>query len=329
VPHEIAEERAEVERLRVVSPVAPGAHGLRARLQHAAAWPLATAQQSFNDALLRLLDRLSARIDSVAARAAEAERRTVDLGERLLRLERRPPGAAASTVAAQPSATALPDYFAFESRLRGSTSEIRERQRPYVQRLLGHGPVLDLGCGRGELLALLRDAGVEARGIDADADMVAFARGEGLAVEQADAHAGLSAFADGSLGAVTALQLVEHLPPRDLVLLLELAHAKLREGGLLILETINPVSPLALRNYFADLTHAQPLVAETLELLVREAGFRETETLFLNPPEGSLAEVPLPAGAEWDAARAALARNRRAIAEQLFAPLDYAVVALA
>ena len=49
-------------------------------------------------------------------------------------------------------------------------------------------------------------------------------------------------------------------------------------------ETINPLSPLALRNYFADLTHAQPLVPETLALLARQAGFAEVETRFLNEP---------------------------------------------
>ena len=91
-------------------------------------------------------------------------------------------------MAPQPRAAALPDYFAFESRLRGSTGEVRDRQRPYVERLREHAPVLDLGCGRGELLALLREAGIEARGADANADMVAFARAEGLEVEQATAH---------------------------------------------------------------------------------------------------------------------------------------------
>src|ERR671928_189476 len=107
------------------------------------------------------------------------------LEERLTRVERRPAGAAPATVAAQPAAAALPDYFAFEARMRGRSEEIRERQRAYVEDLREAAPVLDVGCGRGELVGLLREAGIEARGVDADADMVAFARGEGLPVEQA------------------------------------------------------------------------------------------------------------------------------------------------
>src|SRR5438445_404478 len=103
-----------------------------------------------------------------------------------------------------------------------------ERQRAYGDGLREAAPVLDVGCGRGEFLALLREAGVEARGVDADADMVAFARGEGLDVEQGDALAALAALADGSLGGIFLAQVVEHLPPTVLVRLLELAHAKLR-----------------------------------------------------------------------------------------------------
>lgn len=304
------ERREDAERLRSPSPVAPEARGLRRRLQFAATAPFAAAQERFNDALLKLFDALSSRVDETGDRLRAAERRAAELEERLLRLERRPAHPVAGTVAAQPAASALPDYFGFEARMRGVFEDVRERQHAYVERLRDHAPALDLGCGRGELLSLLRDVGVEASGVDANADMVAYARAEGLEVEQADVRDALAARADGSLGAITALQLVEHLPPAYLVSLLELAHAKLRAGGLLVVETINPVTPAALRNYFADLTHAQPLVAETLELLVRGAGFGETETIFLNavvPPEGVQPDV----------------------AEQLFAPLDYAIVAVA
>jgi SAM-dependent methyltransferase len=192
--------------------------------------------------------------------------------------------------------------------MRGSTVEVRARQAVYVQEFRDAAPVLDVGCGRGEFLQLLGEAGIEARGVDADADMVAYARGEGLSVEQADALAHLDALPDGSLGGVFAAQVVEHLPPAALVRLLELAAAKLRPGGLLVAETINPLSPLALRNYFADLTHAQPLVPETLALLVRGAGFVQVETRFLNAP-------------------AAPEELEPRAAEILFAPLDYAIVA--
>jgi SAM-dependent methyltransferase len=302
--------------------------------------PLAYEQRMFNDAALKLIDALyeeidrgdkadtglntridvqaqrldearyalSERVDEEAASLERAARLLGEVEERLTRAERRTDGGMPRTVAPQPAATAFPDYFAFESKMRGRTESVQERQRVYVDDFRDAAPVLDVGCGRGELLALLKDAGVEARGVDADSDMVAFARGEGLNVEQADAVSYLESLEDGSLGGIFMGQVVEHLPPAMLVRTLELSAQKLREGGLLIAETINPLSPLALRNYFADLTHSQPLVPETLAVLARQVGFSQVETRFLNPPDRVEGVAP-------------------EVADILFAPLDYAIIA--
>jgi SAM-dependent methyltransferase len=270
--------------------------------------PLAAEQRVFNDAVLKLVDGMLEELDRAKTASESAAGSLAELEERLARAERRDRGTAPTTVAAQPVAASVPDYFAFETKMRGSTMDVRERQRVYVADFRDAAPVLDVGCGRGELLGLLREAGVEARGLDADSDMVAYARGEGLEVEHADALAHLEGLPDGSLGGIFAGQVVEHLPPAALFRLLELAARKLRSGGVLVAETINPLSPLALRSYFADLTHAQPLVPETLALLARQAGFREVETRFLNAP------------------RHAEDVDER-IREILFAPLDYAIIA--
>jgi SAM-dependent methyltransferase len=247
--------------------------------------PFAAEQRRFNAAVLRLVDALSERVEA---------------------------GAPALLAPAL-----MPDYFAFESRMRGSTESIRDRQRPYVDDFREAAPVLDVGCGRGEFLVLLREAGIEGRGVDLDADMVAYARGEGLEVELADAVEHLQGLEDGSLGGIFAAQLVEHLPAPTLVRLLELAAVKLRPAGVLVAETINPLSPLALRNYYADLTHAQPLVPETLELLARQAGFGSVEMRYLNAPKERLVEPDDPV----------IAANVSRLNELLFGPLDYAIVA--
>jgi SAM-dependent methyltransferase len=295
--------------------------------------PLALEQRRFNAAVLKLVDalseradaglgRLEGRLDELHPRVEAQERRAGEFEERLTRLERRErssvPRTASSSAPAEPrDQVVFPDYFAYESRMRGGTDLVREKQRGYVEDFRGAAPVLDLGCGRGEFLSLLREAGIEAKGVDVDADMVAYARGEGLEVEHTGAVEYLEGLPDGSLGGVFAAQLLEHLPAATVVRLLELAAAKLRPGGLLVAETINPLSPLALRNYFADLTHAQPLVPETLELLARQAGFASVETRFLNEPEEKLAEPADPT----------IAANVRRLNELLFAPLDYAIVA--
>ena len=302
----------------------PGARGLVAyavkkALRPFLRWyvePMAAEQRAYNDALLKLVDDLSERADRAQAGEQDARRALAELGERLVRIERRPAGGSsapvpAQTVAAQPAAAAFPDYFAYEARMRGSTESVRAKQQVYVDDFRDHAPVLDVGCGRGELLRLLREAGVEARGVDADADMVAYARGEGLDVAHGDALAYLAGLADGSLGGIFAGQVVEHLPAPALLRLLELSAQKLRSGGLFVAETINPLSPLALRSYFADLTHAQPLVPETLALLAKQAGFREVTTRFLNAPF----------------AQAEVGGVDERVREILFAPLDYAILA--
>src|SRR5881396_2808375 len=220
---EFAATRALAERFWPVTAereAGGGAKGLVKRvLRKFMRWyvePLAADQRVFNDSVLKLVDALSERADAATAGREQAERIVRELEERLTRLERRAPsGGGASqvapTVAAQPAAASVPDYFAFESRMRGSVEAIRERQRRYVDDFRDQAPVLDIGCGRGELLGLLREAAVGARGIDADADMVAFARGEGLEVEQADLVEYLQGTDDAALGGIFMGQVVEHL----------------------------------------------------------------------------------------------------------------------
>jgi SAM-dependent methyltransferase len=292
--------------------------------------PLADAQRDFNDVTLKLVDDLHGQVET-----GLDERRVEELEERVLRLERvermaerREPGtyrAGNQEPRPQPEL----DYFAFEARMRGSTGDVRARQQPYVEDFRDAAPVLDVGCGRGEFLILLREAGIEARGVDRDADMVAFCRAEGLDVSHSDAVAYLADLGDESLGGVFAAQLVEHLRTPSLVRFLELAAAKLRPGGVLVAETVNPLALGALKNYFADLTHAQPLVPETLVLLVRHAGFRHADVRFLNepPPEERLRPVELPPEAAFDDARIALAANVARLNDVIFGPQDYALVA--
>jgi len=318
--------------------------------------PVAADQRTFNAIALRLVDALSEATDAAHGKAAElgetlaaAERqghalemrlealetRLEEHDDRMLRLERRPataqPRPSAETAPAEPipSQQAGLDYFAFETRMRGPQKLVRERQRHYVEDFRGAEPVLDVGCGRGEFLSLLEEEGIEARGVDLDADMAAFCREQGLAVEHADGLSYLSGLEEGLLGGIFAAQFVEHLPPARLAGFLDLAASRLRPKGVLVLETINPLSLFALRNYFADLTHTQLLVPETLTLLVRQAGFAEAETRFLNePPEEQLLEpVRLPGEASFDAARRALDANRSKLNQIIFGPQDYALVA--
>jgi FkbM family methyltransferase len=268
--------------------------------------PLTAYQREVDEQLVRQIDRLSRVVDGhdglsrpelrlAAARAAELaatrhpaapEDESVDA--RLTRLEQRFPPALRlmpleefETVAGavegyrQPWTGPPPEdpYFEFERVFRGSESVISERQRRYLPIIGQRMPVLDIGCGRGEFLELLRSAGLEASGVDVDPVMVARSRSKGLDVVEGDGVAHLEGLPDNSLGVVFAAQVIEHLPYERLLTLLRAAQAKLRPGGMLVLETVNPHSQFALRHFWVDPTHKHPLYPEVVLTFCRLTGF--------------------------------------------------------
>ena len=169
-------------------------------------------------------------------------------------------------------------YRDFEDRFRGSIDEIREKQRVHVPVFAGASDVLDIGCGRGEFLSLLKEHRIAARGIDADAGMVADARKRGLDVVQADALAYLESLPDASLGGAMASQVIEHFEPSYLIRLLPIILTKLRPAAPLVLETINPACWLAFfSSYLRDFTHVWPVHPETLQYLLQASGFVRIE----------------------------------------------------
>ena len=232
-------------------------------------------------------------------------------------------------------------YVAFENRFRGSQDEIRARVADYLPYFEGASNVLDVGCGRGEFLDLLRERGISASGVDINNDMVELCRARGLEVVQGDVLAHLEQLDDGALGGLFAAQVVEHLEPSRLLVFIDAAHRKLRPGAPLALETINVASWSAFfRSYVRDITHVRPVHPETLQFLVSTAGFRNAEIVYRSPypDEERLRQVEGLRGAAAsdgggdpaaDLARVAaiLNRNVETLNRLLFADQDYAVVA--
>jgi SAM-dependent methyltransferase len=322
--------------------------------------PAFAQQRDFNSRVLREFDELSERADvlteqlartagDLAGTAAELkgavqstgrmDRLLTEVDERLLHVERRvrqhgqPAAAELVSAPVQPPLAPVDerDYFAFESRMRGSSELIRERQAVYADEFRDAAPVLDLGCGRGEFLSLLREAGVDARGIDADPDMVAHCRDEGFDVELAEASGYLSGLNDDSLGGIFCAHVLEHLEPRALFRLLELAAAKLRLGGRFVAETPNPLSLVALANFSEDLSHNRPLHPSTLSFLARQAGFREVTLRFMSElsADERLRLVPLPEEPAFAQAQQLLDADVNRLNDVVFGPQDYAMLARA
>ncbi len=219
-------------------------------------------------------------------------------------------------------------YVGFEDAFRGSRETIRAGLAAYVPLFAGAADVLDVGCGRGEFLDLLREAGVAARGIDLNESMVAVCRQRGLDAEAADALDYRHRQPDGSLGGLFAAQVVEHLEPGYLTSFLDAAFDKLRPGAPIVLETINPACWFAFfSSYIRDITHERPLHPETLKFLLVASGFQQLEIRYSSPyPEHEKLQ-PVAAGAVPGDAAETLNANVEKINSLLFTYLDYAAVA--
>jgi SAM-dependent methyltransferase len=223
-------------------------------------------------------------------------------------------------------------YVSFEDRFRGQTQNIRERVRDYLPLLANASDVVDIGCGRGELLALLREGGIRARGVDSNAAMVEICRGKGFEVAEGDALLYLRSQPDASVGGLIAVQVVEHFSPAYLLRFLDAAFHAMRPGAPLILETLNPACWMAFfETYIRDITHRQPLHPDTLRLLVQASGFSAVDVQFRQPvrDDDRLDRVEELASADPALARVVGALNAHAdkLNARLFSSMDYVVVA--
>lgn len=249
------------------------------------------------------------------------ERRLSLLLEEARKRTRESPGAPAP-VAPELTNDCAGIYVDFEAAFRGTREEIRQKQSVYIPMLRDAGagqqdrPVVDLGCGRGEWLELLRAEAMQASGVDSNESMIETCHSLGLNAARGDALSHLRGLPESSAGAVTAFHLVEHLPFDAVLALIDESVRVLRPGGILILETPNPGNILVGAQYFyLDPTHVRPLPSPMLRFFVEARGMCRVEIQELHPYPESL-RVP------EDGSELAKRFN-----DFFYGPRDYAVVA--
>jgi len=184
-------------------------------------------------------------------------------------------------------------YCLLEERYRGSREEIKQRLTIYKKdfealraRMQSSGPIIDLGCGRGEFVELLRDEGFQVIGIDENEIQLEAARHKGLPVLHCDAQTYLAGIEDESVLAVTGIHIVEHLPFPSLVALMQDIARVVKTGGLTIFETPNPRNlVVGAHTFHFDPTHIKPLPPEVLEILFETLGFVNIETRLMHPSD--------------------------------------------
>ncbi len=212
------------------------------------------------------------------------------------------------------------DYYAFENYFRGSRESIRESQiayLPWIQKAFDNTSgeyLLDLGCGRGEFLELLKEQKIPGVGVDVNAANIEACERLNLNVKLGDALSVLGKEKNDSLIGVVAFQVAEHLDVDYLSELLDMAYVKVRQGGCLILETVNPYSFFSLRSFYIDPSHHKPIPPVTLEFFVKTAKFKDITLHYY----GDVSEQQKLKGTD---------ENVRKLNELLFGFQGYAIIA--
>ena len=232
-------------------------------------------------------EELEARLRESGERLQLVRRETLENAQRLVRLLAQPPAPPEPLPARAPE----PDpggwealEAALESEIRGTRGEVLDGWRAYLPLMPHEGPVLDLGCGRGEWLELLQREGIAARGVDANRLLVTECRERFLDAEHAAPFDYLARTPAASLGAVTVLRLTAHLTFRELARLVDEVARVLRPGGTAIFESPNPDNVwVAGRDFYRDPARLRPIPSEILRCLVEARGLEPVEVLLLHP----------------------------------------------
>jgi SAM-dependent methyltransferase len=282
--------RNELESLR--DGRLPQVEGDLARMQHAVQAVQALAEELRDGRM----PALSGRTDALVERLHEELSVVGGLVDRLIQGEPLRVGVQPGGEGKLPAAIAAASKN-FVDNFRGERGEILGRVEEYIPLLEGAAPVLEVGCGRGELLGALQAAGVDARGVDSDPAMVAACRRLGLAADEGDALEALRAPKAKSLGGVVAIHVLEHLPAATWMSVVEAGAAALRRGGVMLVECPNPDSlRVGAGLFWVDPTHRAPVHPEALAFVMRALGLEVTETRLLHPfpPEQALANDSQP-----------------------------------
>ncbi len=220
------------------------------------------------------------------------------------------------------------DYLGFENIHRGDESIIKERQSSVVRFFVGKSDVLDIGCGRGEFLELMKERKISAKGIDLDEKMVDLCKSKGLDVKREEALSYLNSLENNSLGGIFLGQVVEHMTASELIELTELCYERLKKGAYIVIETVNPLCLFTMATFYLDISHQKPVHPDFLRFHLESLGLHSTELEFISPlDEDERLKTLIEPESSGDPVSSVINENFNKLNKLLFSFRDYVIAA--
>ncbi len=138
--------------------------------------------------------------------------------------------------------------------------------------------ILDIACGQGSMMRVLRGRGKRACGVEADPVLVAALRADGFTVYEGFVPDVLDTLDVGAIDGVFLGHIVEHLEPDVVERVLAWVYEHLADQGIVVVQTPDFSSPgVGLENFWLDATHRRPYPIRLLKSLLSAAGFVPVE----------------------------------------------------
>ena len=185
-------------------------------------------------------------------------------------------------------------YKEFEDRFRGSEKDITSRLIEYLP-FLKNIPkktkkysALDIGCGRGEFLSVLKMANIEPVGVDINEEMIKKVKRQGYIAYKSDALSYLLKQRSESISVISGFHIVEHIPFEVLLDIFKECYRVIDREGLVIFETPNPYNLIVgSSTFYIDPSHIKPIPPELLSFALESLGFK-VKVLYLHPVEKNI-----------------------------------------
>lgn len=172
----------------------------------------------------------------------------------------------------------------FADRFAADEETIKSIYMQYIKFFKSCNNVIDIGCGKGVFLKLLKENGINCCGIESDQKLVDNCKAIGLKVIKANAYNYIDKIDENKVDGIFMGHVIEHFTIGDRISFIKKCFNKLKYNGILIIETPNITSSYVMSNvYYLDPTHQRPLHPEALKFICEEVGFKVVNSYFSYP----------------------------------------------